>query len=54
MDLRPLREFYKRLTEGMTPEQRDDFRRWVFGFDAARYVGRLHRATYGLNPGIAY
>ncbi len=35
-------------------EQDPAFRRWVFGFAAALYVGGMHRATYALNPGVAY
>lgn len=54
VDLRPLRAAYGRVTAGMTPDERDQFRRWVFGFDAALFIGGMHRASYALNSGVAY
>ena len=54
VDLRPLRAFYSRVTANLTPEQKDWFRRWVYGFDAALFIGDMHRASFALNPGVAY
>ncbi|HVT38699.1 MAG TPA: hypothetical protein VHE78_06635 [Gemmatimonadaceae bacterium] len=54
VDLRPLRRVYSTVTKGMSPEEQDAFRRWVYGFDAALYVGRMRQATFKLNPGVAY
>jgi hypothetical protein len=54
VDLRPLRRFYSAVTKGMSPDEQDAFRRWVYGFDAALYMGRMHQATFTLNPGVAY
>ena len=54
VDLRPLRVNYRRISAGLRPDQRDQFARLVFGFDAALYLGGMQPATFRENPGIAY
>ena len=54
VDLRALRPDYAKLTSDMSPAQRDYFRRWIFGFDAAVFIGGLQRGTWALNPGVEY
>ena len=54
VDLRPLRVNYRRVSAGLRPDQRDQFARLVFGFDAALYLGGMQPATFRENPGIAY
>jgi hypothetical protein len=54
VDLRPLRALYRRIATNLNPEDRDALRRWIFGFDAALFIGGMHRGTYAQNPGVAY
>jgi hypothetical protein len=54
VDLRPLRAQYHSLAKEMTPDVRDSFRRWIFGYDAALFMGGMERATYDFNPGVEY
>lgn len=54
VDLRPLRANYRRIAAELRPDQRDQFARLVFGFDAALYIGGMHPATFAHNPGVAY
>jgi hypothetical protein len=54
VDLRPLRSYYGMLTSDMSAEQKDLFRRWIYGFDAALLIGRMHPATFARNPAVAY
>jgi hypothetical protein len=54
VDLRPLRAHYGRLGKDMRPEVKDSFRRWIFGYDAALFIGGMQRGTYKLNPGVEY
>ena len=54
VDVRPLRAVYRQVTEKMSAEERDSFRRTVFGFDAVLYVGHMRPATYLRNPGVAF
>jgi hypothetical protein len=54
VDLRPLRANYRRISAALRPDQRDQFARLVFGFDAALYLGGMHPATFRENPGVAY
>ena len=54
VDLRPLRRNFGKLAAAMRSDQRDQFMRLVFGFDAALYLGGMRPATYALNPGVAY
>jgi len=54
VDLRPLRANYRRIAAALRSDQRDQFARLVFGFDAALYVGGMRPATYVHSPGVAY
>jgi hypothetical protein len=54
VDLRPLRANYRRIAAALRPDQRDQFARLVFGFDAALYLGGMRPATFDKNPGVAY
>jgi hypothetical protein len=54
VDLRPLRTVFSKVTAEMSPTDKDNFRRWIYGFDAALFMGRLKRATYTFNPGVQY
>jgi hypothetical protein len=54
VDLRPLRANYRRIATALRPDQRDQFARLVFGFDAALYLGGMRPATFEQNPGVAY
>ena len=54
VDLRALRPDYAPLTAALSPAQRDNFRRWIFGFDAALFIGGLRPGTYVFNPGVKY
>lgn len=54
VDLRPLRANFSRISRTLRGDQRDQFQRLVFGFDAALYMGGMRPATYNLNPGVTY
>jgi hypothetical protein len=54
LDLRPLRASWRQVSQSVPVDDRDDLRRWVFGFDAALFIGRMHPGTHHLVPGIAY
>ena len=54
VDLRPLRARFRQLAATLRGDQRDQFRRLVFGFDAALYMGGMRPGTYELNPGVQY
>jgi hypothetical protein len=54
VDLRPLRANFSRIAATLRGDQRDSFRRLVFGFDAALYLGGMRPAAYNLNPGVKY
>lgn len=54
VDLRPLRAEYNRLAKEMAPDLKDSFRRWIFGYDAALFIGEMHRGTYHSSPGVEY
>jgi len=54
VDLRPLRANYRRIAAALRADQRDQFARLVFGFDAALYLGGMRPATFEHNPGVAY
>ena len=54
VDLHQLRARFGQLAATLRGDQRDQFRRLVFGFDAALYIGGMRPATYGLNPGVKY
>jgi hypothetical protein len=38
----------------LSPAQRDNLRRWIFGFDAALFVGGMREGSYAFNPGVTY
>jgi hypothetical protein len=54
VDLRPLRAQYSVFVKDMSPDVRDSFRRWIFGYDAALFMGGMKRGTYAFNPSIKY
>jgi hypothetical protein len=55
IDLRALRPVYDRLVpSSLSAAQRENLHRWVFGFDAALFVGGAHPASYALDPGVKY
>jgi len=54
VDLRPLRANFTALVKGLAPERADQLQRWVYGFDAALFIGRMQQGTYALNPGVKY
>jgi len=54
LDLRPLRPFFGRIAKELPADRKDSLRRWLFGFDAALFVGGMHRASSELNPGVSY
>ena len=54
VDLRPLRANFGRIARELRADQRDQFARLVFGFDAALYMGGMRPATYVLSPGVEY
>jgi hypothetical protein len=54
VDLRPLRRHFGRISAALRGDQRDQFRRLVFGFDAALYLSGMRPATYALTPGVKY
>jgi hypothetical protein len=55
IDLRALRSVYDRiLSSSLSPAQSDNLHRWVFGFDAALFIGGAHPGSYTLNPGVQY
>ena len=54
VDLRPLRAEYGRLAKEVSPDFKDGFRRLIFGYDAALFIGGMHSGTYHSNPGVEY
>lgn len=54
VDLRPLRAHFGRIASALRADQRDQFRRLVFGFDAELFVGGMRPASYAFNPGVEY
>lgn len=54
VDLRPLRENFGRISRELRGDQRGQFIKLVYGFDAALYIGGMRPATYVLNPGVEY
>lgn len=53
VDLRPLRASFARISATLRPDQQLQFRRLVFGFDAASYIGGMHPGDVRAQPGRA-